>query len=513
MAKYDKDNALEFLEVTFDSIDQGITIWDKDLRLVAWNPRFNEIGLFQGYNLEYGTYLLDVYEELGRRGTFGPGDPKVLAELHVKALRDGPLIESELLTPPSGRAIQIKRFRLPGGGICATFQDVTDEIRTEERLRQSIKMEAIGKLTGGIAHDFNNVLAVVLASTELAMHSISDDKTRAELERVIKACDRGSELTHRLLAFARKQPLAPEVLELSTLLRPLLEMLPKLLGEDVAVELSCDRGLWSCQADRHQLENVIINLAVNARDAMPDGGRLTITVHNVRVDRDYAETEDLEAGEFVCLAVTDTGTGMDRAVRERAFDPFFTTKEVGKGTGLGLSMAHGFVKQSGGHIIIDSEPGRGTTIKIYLPRIREAVDPASDPRAAATDCPGQGELILVVEDDPDLRETMVGQVQSLNYETLEAETAAEALSVVERHPELDLMLTDIVLPGGENGRQLAEKVGAMRPGLCIVFMSGYAEGSASDGGPPDIVLLQKPFRRQELSATLREALEGRDSGH
>ena len=347
-------------------MDQGITIYDQDLRLVAWNNRYYEMDIESAENMHYGAYLFDLYVNLAKKGIFGSGDPNELAERHIEAIRNGPLIEYELLTPPSGKLIQIHRFRLPNGGICATFTDVTKEVRKEEQLRQSAKMDALGRLTGGVAHDFNNILAVVIGNLKLALNEIEDKELLRYINHSLDAANRGAKLTDRLLAFARKQPLSPEKTNLATLLSSLHAMLQQLMGEEIDIELNCDPEIWLCEVDRNQLENVIVNLVVNARDAMSEGGKLIIEVSNNIVG---ADARELESGQYVRISVIDNGAGMEKEIVEKAFDPFFTTKETGRGTGLGLSMAHGFVKQSGGQIKISSVAGRGTAVNIYLPRL------------------------------------------------------------------------------------------------------------------------------------------------
>ncbi|MEM7207950.1 MAG: PAS-domain containing protein [Pseudomonadota bacterium] len=504
----DAQRIQEFLKITFESMDQGITIYDGDFKLVAWNDRYAAMGITPRKHLQYGANLLNLYLDFAKEGIFGPGDPEELAAQRVQAMRDGPLIKNELLTPPTGRTIRIRRFRLPNGGVCATFNDVTEEMQVEVQLRQSQKMDAIGKLTGGVAHDFNNVLAIITGSLELIIDK-SKDETIARIAReALETSDRGARLTHRLLAFARQQPLEPKIINPGALFTGLLDMLRQLLGEPIDVELVCDAGLWLCEVDPNQLEHVVINLVVNARDSMPDGGKLTIEASNARVDDDYAETVEISPGQYVCLAVTDTGYGMEQKVIETAFDPFFTTKQAGHGTGLGLSMAHGFVKQSGGHIKIYSEVNQGTTVKIYLPRAGGHQIDLIDQTPVRDEVSTGRKVILVVEDDNKLRSVVVSQIESLGYETLEAADGAEGLAVIEKNGRVDLLLTDVVLPGGMSGRELSTRVNEAHPDIPVVFMSGYTENSIIHHGrlDSDVVLLQKPFRKADLSRTLRRVL-------
>ncbi len=490
----------EFLSATFETIDQGVTIYDSELRLVAWNDQYQKLNLVPDKYCQYGASLIELYRDLADQGSFGPGDPDSLFEQHVAAMRDGPLIEEELLTTPQKRSLRIRRFRLPNKGVVATFTDVTEELEVQEQLRQSSKMDAIGRLTGGVAHDFNNVLAIIIGNIELALEDQSTGKSKKLLEAAIEASERGARMTHRLLAFARKQALSPEITHPNLILSELVPMLRTLLGEHIEVEFVCDAGIWSVEVDRNQLENVIVNIAINARDAMSDGGKLTIEAFNARVDAHYAKLADIKRGQYVCLACTDSGAGMTKEVLDKAFEPFFTTKEIGAGTGLGLAMAHGFVKQSNGHIKIYSELGEGTTLKIYLPRVngsqvpdRSELEAIRDPNSAET-------LILVVEDDDQFRETVCAQLRSEGYRVLAAKDGPTALKHLEETENIDILLTDVVLPGGINGRKLAARVLERKPDISIIYMSGYSENAIIHHGRLDegVTLIQKPFRKVDL---------------
>ncbi len=501
----------EFLKITFETMDQGITIYDDELRLVAWNDRYAGMGIHPKELLCEGTNLLDLYAVVASTGIFGPGDPDAIAWAHVEAIRSGPLIHTEVLTPPTGRSILIRRFRLPNGGICATFNDVTDELRAESELRQSQKMDAIGKLTGGVAHDINNVLAVVEGNLELALEKVSDPEGNRLIRSALDASERGSKLTHRLLAFARRQPLSPTLTDAGALLSGFVDMLRKMLGASIEVELIRDANLWLCHVDRNQFENVVLNLAINARDAMPEGGKLLLRVANVEIDDGYAASAEIDAGPYICVSATDSGYGMDAATLDRAFEPFFTTKAVGRGTGLGLSMAHGFVKQSGGHIAIESGMGSGTVVSIYLPRVNdELVEAAAEklPQSSPRNCSG---FVVVVEDDDDLRPILVSQLEALGFRTLPAVNGIEALEVLREAGQADLLLTDVILPGGLSGYELAEAARKLVPSLPVVFMSGYTESAAAIPSQfePDAELLRKPFRRADLVQALTRAVEAR----
>lgn len=499
----------EFLEATFEAMDEGIAIFDDGLRLVSWNQRYLDImGAAVEPFTKYGAQLLDFYVDSAKRGLFGPGDPIELAKARIDAARSGPLLQTEDLTPSPGRVVRINRFRLDNGGICATFRDETEERRIEAQLRQAQKMEAVGKLTGGVAHDLNNILAVVIGNVEILLDAAGGDLEREALDDVLTAANRGAELTHRLLAFARKQPLTPQPTRVAPLLETLCSMLRRLLGETIDVVVVAAPDLWLCDVDRGQFENTIINLAVNARDALASGGTVRIEASNLELtDRHVAEVEGPGVGEYVAVTVTDNGAGMTDDVQARAFDPFFTTKPSGQGTGLGLSMVHGFVKQSGGHVRIDSEVGEGTSVRILLPRSEGAEErtperPDVDMRSEAL----VTETVLVVEDDARVRAIVTRQLKVLGYSTLEAATAEEALRALDGGARFDLLLTDVVLPG-LTGHELASRVSTSRPELPVVFMSGYTEDmipqAQLDAG---VTLLPKPFQLAELARVLRQKL-------
>jgi CheY-like chemotaxis protein len=381
--------------------------------------------------------------------------------------------------------------------------------QNEEALRQSQKMEAIGQLTGGVAHDFNNLLAVIMGSVELVREKLPDhSETAAIADEALDASRRGAELVRRLLAFARKQHLEPVALDLNERLPTVVPLLQRTLGEDVRVKVKSGDGLWHARIDPTQVDDALVNLSINARDAMPRGGTLTIETENVTLDEDYAaEHIEVEPGEYVMLAVSDTGTGMTPDVVVRAFEPFFTTKAEGKGTGLGLSQVFGWVKQSGGHIKIYSEVGHGTTIKLYLPRAAEEDrESAAAAEAAGAHSPGH-ETILVVEDNPNVRRTLLRQLKELGYSPIEAEDAATALDTIRSGVSFDLLLTDVVMPGGMNGYELAAEAEVLRPGTKVLFTSGYTELAATElevarSGP----LISKPATKRELGNAIRLVL-------
>ncbi len=393
-------------------------------------------------------------------------------------------------------------------GVGTINTDVTGHRRAEEQLRQAQRMEAVGQLTGGIAHDFNNLLAVILGHTELLQERFGadDESTQA----VIRAANRGAELTHRLLAFSRQQPLRPKAIDLKALIAGMTDLLGRSLGETIEIKTSSTPGLWKVMADPGQVENALLNLTINARDAMPGGGKLSIEAANAPLDDAYAAAQaDVAPGEYVVLSVADSGTGMPPEVQARVFEPFYTTKETGKGSGLGLSMVYGFAKQSGGHVTIYSEEGHGTTVKIYLPRTQET-DLHSVPEDPSEVPDSRGETVLLVEDDPDVQTLAVALVASLGYEILAASDGKAALRALQESSRINLLFTDVVLPGGMNGPALAAEVQRRRPEIKVLFMSGYTEKGILHQAqlPEGSELLNKPFGKADLARKLRQVLDG-----
>ena len=389
--------------------------------------------------------------------------------------------------------------------------DVTGERETEGKLRQAQKMEAIGQLTGGIAHDFNNLLTVVIGNLELVLQESLETGRRVDRVRsALDAAERGAGLTHRLLAFARQQPLRPVSIDLNEVAGGMRTLLARTLGEQIEIEVAAAGGLWRCVADPSQVENAILNLAINARDAMPDGGKLTIETGNVQFDEESAASIEVAPGQYVTIAVTDNGSGMTQEVKRKVFEPFFTTKDVGKGSGLGLAMIYGFAKQSGGHVKVYSELGLGTSVKIYLPRSYAGPQDVVPDASGETLPRGQGQLVLVVEDDESVRQLAVAFLEDLGYRVMEADSGPAALAVVETQPPIDLLLTDVALAGGMNGRQLSEMLARKLPGLRTLFMSGYSANAIIHHGrlDPGVLLLQKPFRKRDLADAVNKALEG-----
>ena len=390
-------------------------------------------------------------------------------------------------------------------------RDLTEKQAAEAQLRHVQKMDAIGQLTGGVAHDFNNILTVITGTIGILEDAVAGDPQLAAIARLIdEAAERGANLTKHLLAFARKQPLQPLEVDVNSLVLEAAKLLQPTLGEHIEITPLLAEDAWTALADPSQLTTAVLNLALNARDAMPNGGKLALETSNVYLDENYASMQDeVAAGNYVMIAVSDTGTGIPAALLERVFDPFFTTKEVGKGTGLGLSMVFGFVKQSGGHIKLYSEEGHGTSVKIYLPRATGLNQTAAE-ALVSVDIEGGSEAVLVVEDDPLVRRYVMTQIESLGYTTLEAANATDALHVIDNGANIDLLFTDVIMPGHMNGRQLVDEALKRRPGLKTLYTSGYTENAIVHHGRLDsgVLLLAKPYRKSELARMIRLALGG-----
>jgi len=388
----------------------------------------------------------------------------------------------------------------------------------EDALRQAQKMETLGQLTGGVAHDFNNLLQIVTGNLELLQRDLPEDQARLRraADNAMAGAERAALLTQRLLAFSRRQPLAPERIDPNRLVSGMSDLLNRTLGETIEVETIQSARIWPVEIDVNQMENALLSLAVNARDAMPDGGKLTIEVANTHIDEAYAAQEaEVSPGQYVLISVSDTGQGMDEDVLSHAIEPFFTTKEVGRGTGLGLSMVYGFIKQSGGHIRVYSERGHGTTVKIYLPRFYGPLpDNDTGTVSRATPVCGGDETVLVCEDDDKVRAYTVDVLKELGYRVMEADNGAAALQALETASEpIDLLFTDVILPGGMTGADIAQQARAQQPGLRILFATGYARNAIIHHGrlDPGVELLTKPFTYAELAAKVRDMLDRDDA--
>ncbi|MCH8862101.1 MAG: PAS domain-containing protein [Proteobacteria bacterium] len=395
--------------------------------------------------------------------------------------------------------------------MAGSITDITEQRNRDEQLYQAQKMETTGQLTGGIAHDFNNLLAVVLGNLELVRDRLSeDDPVLPQLHRASQAAERGANLTRHLLAFSRQQVLAPTVIDLDKIVAGTIELIKHTLGEHILISSAAGNDMWHCWADPSQIENALLNLALNARDAMPDGGRLTIETSNISLDDEYAAAQaEVTPGEYVMLAVTDTGVGIPPDQLAHIFEPFFTTKEVGAGSGLGLSMIYGFVKQSGGHVTVYSEVGIGTTFKIYLPRALDGLQKQQPQDILPHQFETREATVFVVEDDPDVRTLAVALLSNLGYQVMEAGSGPAALELLGEDTHVDLLMTDVVLPRGMTGPALATVVREKIPGIKVLFMSGYTEQAMES---PDRLgktehFLQKPFRKKDLADKLREILD------
>jgi PAS domain S-box-containing protein len=449
------------------------------------------------------------------RDLFPPEEADIVVQTNQEVAKSGKprtFIDRKLTTAAGVRAVETRVVPIMNsagalGLILAIVRDVTDAKTREEQMRQLQRMEAIGRLTGGLAHDFNNLLAIIHGNSEVLRDRVKDDSDSVEMvDDVMGAADRGAELVRRLLAFARMQHLDPEPVDLQARLQNILGLLQRSLGESVKVQIKSVAHLWPAIIDPTQVDDAIINLAINARDAMPRGGTLTIESQNVTLDEEYAvQNVEVTPGDYVMLAVSDTGTGMPPEVVARAFEPFFTTKREGQGTGLGLSQVFGWIKQSGGHIKIYSEVGHGTTIKLYLPRAEQE---AQSPRRPAVTTPRGSETILVVEDNQSVRKAVIRQLHDLGYRTIAAESAAAALKLGREGAHFDLLLTDVIMPGGMTGYELADEMRQTDPDLKVLFTSGYTELAASTNHSRQTdPLLSKPYRRQDLGRAVRAVLD------
>ena len=478
-------------------------------------------------NIEISRAAIELYDKESKEHILRMSTAAVVINEELDAFRDIVLsflagqmtldIEAKDMAGDGSEIIVRRRVVIPAkyredwSRVIYAIEDITERARLEEQLRQAQKMEAVGHLTAGVAHDFNNMLAIIWGNAELLEDKIGKDNP--QLATVFRTTQRAADLTQRLLAFSRKQVLNPEVLNVSNLIANITGLLRRTLEEHIDIETVTGTGLWNCEVDPAQLENALVNLALNARDAMPDGGKLTIETANARLDDDYAAAQaEVRPGQYVMLAVTDTGSGMPPEVREHVFEPFFTTKAVGAGSGLGLSMVYGFVKQSGGYVTIYSEEGEGTTIKLYLPRSTEteAVERKSVPGEVPV---ARGETVLVVEDDPDVRTLAVALLSSLGYQILEAATGVAALEQLGSTTRVNLLLTDVMLAGGMNGRELAAEAERRALGIQVLYMSGYTADAIMHHGrlDADAELLQKPFRRADLARAVRRVLDGQPS--
>ena len=481
--------------------------WDVDgTGHLFWSPEVFE--MFDVYPEDFDGTSASFYRVVH------PGDREMVREkteyawdnleryecVHRVVKRCGEVItvreSADVVKGPNGQTVRL----------IGTVQDITEQTRADELLRRAQRLKAIGQLTGGVAHDFNNLLAVIQAGAEFL--KITPDHDAAMVQSILDATKRGADLTHRLLAYARQQSLSPKSLDLVELVGGMRDLLERTLGATIDISVTTSPGLWNVRADPSQLQDAILNLALNARDVMPNGGSLTIACSNTRHEKTQPNTGvGAETGEYVEIAVTDTGMGMSEEVKSNAFEPFYTTKDVGEGSGLGLSMILGFAEQTGGSADIESKVGIGTTVRLLLPKDSRRSDVRTD-REEQTPM-GKGEIVLLIEDDPNVRKLTSRSLENLGYGVLEAEHAASVRVLLDELPHFDVVLSDVVLPGSTSGPELAQEIKAYNPSVKFVFMSGYPADSAQSFAEcgPEFTLLSKPFPRSKLAKTLRDVLD------
>jgi PAS domain S-box-containing protein len=494
--------------------DYAIFMLDPTGSVVNWNPGAQRI---KGYRREevLGRHFSQFYTEEDRslglpsRALETAGASGKYETEGWRVRKDGSRFWASVVI----NAIHDSKGELIG--FAKVTRDLTERRAAEEQLRQVQKMESVGQLTGGVAHDFNNLLTVIIGNLDALQRHLREpapdpERLKRSVDNAMRGARRGESLTQRLLAFSRQQPLEPRPVDIGRLVAGMSDLLRRTLGEQIAIETALTGGLWQVEVDPNQLEVAILNLAVNARDAMPNGGKLTLETANIFLDSIYAAGQsEVVPGQYVQLSISDSGTGMTREVQTKAFDPFFTTKDAGQGTGLGLSQVYGFVKQSRGHVKIYSEIGEGTTIKIYLPRLHAEQEIESTDEVPAPVGGLATEMILVVEDDDDVRASTTEMLRDLGYTILEASNAQRGLQLLDSHQEIHLLFTDVGLPGGLNGRQLAEIARARRSNLKVLFTSGYARNAIVHDGrlDPGVELITKPFTRDVLAARVRDILD------
>ncbi|MBT1514372.1 CHASE3 domain-containing protein [Bradyrhizobium sp. SRL28] len=501
------------LRSTFHSMAEAVLVIDPKGEILLSNPAAEKMLRYRpGMTVELLRSLSTVFHADGVT-------PVLVHDMPAsRALRGEAFDATEIVVRPvsgnppvhlmiSGRPLRDGSGAISGAAL--VYHDATASRETEHKLLQSQKLDAIGKLTGGVAHDFNNMLTVITGTTETLVAGLTHEPALQKTAELIdQAAERCSELIQHLLAFARRQPLQPRNVDINATVLDIAKLLRPTLGEQIEVDSILEQEVATAHIDASQLANSLLNMAINARDAMPNGGKLLLETRNVVLDEAYAQANpDSKPGPYVMLAVSDNGAGMSQEVLDKVFEPFFTTKEVGKGSGLGLSMVYGFVKQSGGHIRIYSEIGHGTTIKLYLPPARGQIEAAP---AVAAPLPHGNETIMVVEDDALVRNFVTAQLQSLGYRTVGAANGPAALNLIEGGQAFDLLFTDVIMPGGMSGRELAEKVLKLRPGIKVLYTSGYTDNAIVHQGrlDPGVLLLTKPYRKSQLANMIRRALTG-----
>jgi two-component system, cell cycle sensor histidine kinase and response regulator CckA len=497
------DRSRQLLEAFAEHAPVGIAMFNREMRYVRCSRHWQEVFLASEQSLAGRRHYDDPVEMNGR-----------WIDAHQRGLAGETVKGEDEWVRPDGKHVRHRWEVHPWGdagvetgGIIIIFEDVTEARAMETELRHAHKMEALGQLAGGVAHDFNNLLQIIYGYTEIVQNQLADDARASQYTgEVLRASRRASSLTRQLLAFSRRQVFTPAVVNINAVVTSTSKMLKRLLGEDIALETALDEPLWRVEADADQLSQVLINLCVNARDAMPHGGRLSISTSNcLATESGLTGHTQVAAGEYVVMTVSDTGTGMDAEVMQHMFEPFFTTKEVGRGTGLGLSTVYGIVRQSDGHVWADSAPGAGTRFMVCLPRTGKAAADVSSKRAKPLQ--GDNQTLMVVEDDDDVRQAVAAYLPSLGYAVLAAHPA-DAMQLASQHAGvLDLLITDVVMPG-ISGPDLAANVRALKPDLPILFMSGNIDDAVTRHGVLETKapFLQKPFTLSELASAVREAL-------
>ncbi len=492
------------LEATLAGMSDGIMMVDADLRLLAWNDRFSDFTGVPRDLLQVGRPMQDMLRAQARAGEFGPVNVEAEVARRIELMLGTNTVGMLTRQRPNGQTIELRRNPLSGGGFVTLYSDVTARHAAEAGMRDAQKMAAVGRLTAGVAHDFNNVLASIIGSAELLERRLRGDPAhRTRIAVILHAAQRGADLVRQLLAFSRRQPLDPVAVELNNVVRGMSDLLRTTLGGVVKVETRLG-ARWPAWADPVQIEHVILNLAINARDAMPDGGTLTVASADVMLEQPL-HAAGLAPGAYVAVSVSDTGTGMTPAVQQQALEPFFTTKPPGRGSGLGLSQVYGVARQSGGGVRIDSTVGRGTTVTVYLPRASAASPGIETQPARSGALPRFQGTVLLVEDDPNVRETVAGMLAAIGFTPLVAEDGAAALHLMDSGQCFDLLLSDLVMPG-MNGVQLAEAVRSRCPAMPVVLVTGYADDLRVSG---ERWVLTKPFVTSRLAETLRAALRQR----
>ena len=498
------------LEATLTGMTDGIMMVDADLRLLKWNQHFPEFTGVPADMLHVGLDMEEILRAQAGAGEFGAVDIEAEVARRMALLRSGGSVGTIERPRPGRRMLEIRRNPLPGGGFVTLYTDVTSRHETEERLRQTDMMAAIGRLTAGVAHDFNNLLASISGNAELLHDQLVDDQaTSRRLSIILQAANRGATMIRQLLAFSRKQTLTPVAIDLNQTIRGIIDLLRATLGRSVGIETSLAEGLWPALVDPVQVEHVILNLAINARDAMPDGGTVMISTANVSLAPEE-RSRDLAAGDYAVIAVTDTGTGMTPEVLRNVFEPFFTTKPPGEGSGLGLSQVYGVATQSGGGVQIESAPNEGTTVRVFFPRaatLSSTATPAMKPVALPAERGRDGMLrhaaILLVDDEADCRETIAAMLEASGYSVTVAEGGGQALRLLDEGLRVDLLLADVAMPE-MSGLDLARAVRARHPALPIVFVTG-GDGERITG---ERWVLAKPFLTRTLVEMLQAALAG-----